>query len=138
MAGITAAASWICDHLPVYSLNLLVTSRSELWALRQGDTHPLLFLDRRETTPDTGALDHRGTDEYICVRSHHLASTPSVVIATEAMDDDAGWTALHPGELLHVDADLEMTRDVVLPRAPRHQLTREGLSEQDASSQDRT
>jgi hypothetical protein len=52
------------------------------------------------------------------------------------MDDDPGWTMLRPGELLHVDADLELSRDVVLPDAPRHQLDRDDLEAHEASSQD--
>ncbi len=135
-AGITAAAAWVSDHLPVYSINLLVTSASELWALRQGDTHPLLLLDRREPTHDR-AMDHRSSGDGIRVRSSHLAAAPSVVVATEAMDDDPGWTPLRPGELLHVDADLGLTRDLVLPDPPRHQLSRGDLDPNDASSQDR-
>ena len=136
-AGITAAASWICEHLPVHSVNLLVTSGSELWALRQGDTHPLLFLDRRTPPNPDEALDHRGNGKHIRVRSRHLASTPSVVVATEAMDDDPSWCSLRPGELLHVDADLRVTRDLVLTVPPRHQLTPKDLGAQDASTQDR-
>ena len=42
------------------------------------------------------------------VRSGDLATRPAVVVASERMDEDAGWRALEPGELLHVDPDLNV------------------------------
>ncbi|GAA5229016.1 class II glutamine amidotransferase [Paeniglutamicibacter antarcticus] len=38
-AGITAAVTWISENLPVYSLNLIITTSAELWAVRYPDTH---------------------------------------------------------------------------------------------------
>jgi glutamine amidotransferase len=52
----------------------------------------------------------------------------SVVFATEPMDDDPRWCLLDPGELVHVDAALQISRRVVLPDPPRHLLRREDLS----------
>ncbi|GAA4847685.1 hypothetical protein GCM10025787_32650 [Saccharopolyspora rosea] len=37
-AGIAAAVRWIVDALPVYSLNLVLTTSDELWALRYPET----------------------------------------------------------------------------------------------------
>jgi len=133
-AGITAAASWVAENLPVYSINLLVTSENELWALRHGDSHPLLVLDHRQPPAGTTAVHHRGSGDGIQMRSTHLATAPSVVVATEAMDED-DWSALAPGELLHVDADLGLTREVILPELPRHQLTLEDLGIHEAAAQ---
>jgi cytochrome c biogenesis protein CcdA len=33
-AGLTAAVGWISDHLPVYCVNLVLTTATDLWALR--------------------------------------------------------------------------------------------------------
>ena len=49
-----------------------------------------------------------------------------MVFASEPMDDDPRWRLLEPGELVHVDAGLRVTRDVVLPDPPRHLLRRVG------------
>ena len=49
------------------------------------------------------ALD--AASNRIHARSSHLAHQPSVVIASERMDDDPGWRLLDPGELLHVSSD---------------------------------
>jgi glutamine amidotransferase len=51
-----------------------------------------------------------------------------VVFASERMDDDPRWSLLACGELVHVDAALRVTRNVVLPDEPRHLLRREDLS----------
>jgi glutamine amidotransferase len=46
-----------------------------------------------------------------------------VVVASERMDDDPGWTSLRSGELLHVDDQLRVTREIVVPDPPRAALT---------------
>jgi glutamine amidotransferase len=50
------------------------------------------------------------------------------VFATERMDDDPHWSPIDPGELVHVDAALQVTRKVVLPDPPSQLLRREDLS----------
>jgi glutamine amidotransferase len=69
------------------------------------------------------------------VRSGDLADRPAVVVATEPMDEDAGWRALRSGELLHVDGDLRVTITRPLERPPRHQLTLADLGGKAAASQ---
>jgi predicted glutamine amidotransferase len=45
-AGITAAARWIAQRLPVSSLNAIVTTPGELWALRYPGQHALHIIER--------------------------------------------------------------------------------------------
>jgi predicted glutamine amidotransferase len=45
-AGITAAARWIAQRLPVSSLNAIVTAPGELWALRYPAQHALHIIER--------------------------------------------------------------------------------------------
>src|SRR5665811_2382853 len=40
-AGIVAAVGWVAEHLPVYSLNLILSTDSELFALRYPETNTL-------------------------------------------------------------------------------------------------
>ncbi|EUA29876.1 glutamine amidotransferase domain protein [Mycobacterium xenopi 4042] len=54
----------------------------------------------------------------IRARSEHLSAAPSAVFASEPMDDDPRWDLIAPGELVHVDAALQITRDMVLPTRP--------------------
>jgi len=45
------------------------------------------------------------------------------VVATERMDEDPGWRALSPGELLHVAPGPEVSSRIVLPDPPAHPVT---------------
>ena len=45
-AGITAAASWIAERLPVSALNTIIAAPGELWALRYPGQHALHILER--------------------------------------------------------------------------------------------
>jgi predicted glutamine amidotransferase len=132
-AGLAAAVSWISDRLPLYALNLVLTTTTELWAVRYPATHELYVLRRPAGGVGDEALDAR-TDR-IHARSAHLATRPSVVIASEPMDPDPRWRLLQPGELLHVSADLSVETSHPFPEKPRHLLTRADLDPQAAASQ---
>jgi len=120
-AGIVDAVRWVADTLPVYSVNILLSTATDFWALRYPHAETLYVLDRREPGgAGTAKFDLR-TDR-IHARSEHLTDLPSVVFASEPMDDAPGWRLLEPGELVHVDADLNITRRVVLAEPPRHLL----------------
>jgi predicted glutamine amidotransferase len=38
-AGLTAAARWVADELPLFALNVVIATADELWALRYPQTH---------------------------------------------------------------------------------------------------
>ncbi|TGD85535.1 class II glutamine amidotransferase [Mycolicibacterium sp. CH28] len=122
-AGLLDAIGWVAEHLPVYAVNVLLSTATDMWALRYPDTHQLYVLDRRYPARTFDLRTHR-----IHARSEHLHSHGSVVLASEPMDDDPGWRLLDAGELIHVDADLNVTRRLAFPDPPRHQLRREDLS----------
>jgi predicted glutamine amidotransferase len=125
-AGLIAAVSWIGRTLPVYALNVVLSTATELWALRYPATHELYVLDRPSGgNGTTRHLDARTS--RISARSHELASRPAVIVASERMDDDPGWRLLEPGELLHVGLDLVPT--ISTPFEPPEHLLR--LSELD-------
>jgi predicted glutamine amidotransferase len=112
-AGITAAASWIAAHLPVSSLNIVVTAPGELWALRYPAQHALHILAR--------PAGSRGLHVRSATSSIHapaLEDTASVVVASEELDGESGWRMLAPGELVHVRPDLSVRSAVVLPQPP--------------------
>jgi glutamine amidotransferase len=80
-------------------------------------------------------LDHASSTGRIRTRSGQLARFPAVVVASERMDEDPGWQELRPGELLHVDGDLSVTRRIVVDHPPRHQLSLAELGTHAAASQ---
>jgi glutamine amidotransferase len=132
--AIALAAGWIAGHLPVYALNLVLITESELWALRYPDTHELYHLRRAPSEP----LRHRGAPHEMRVQSDALADHPSVVVASEPMDGDPGWTQLRSGELLHVAPDLSLTVTTVLEGPPGHPLSLADLDPEAAASQQST
>ncbi|ROP34807.1 class II glutamine amidotransferase [Saccharothrix texasensis] len=135
-AGIAAAARWVADTLPVYAINLVLATATDLWALRYPDTHDLFVLQRAAGGPHGDRhLEHASTAGRIRARSGALSDHPSVVVASERMDEDPDWRELRPGELLHVDGRLDVTRRVVLDHPPRHLLTLDQLGAHAAASQ---
>jgi len=136
-AGLTAAVSWISARLPVYALNLVLITAKDLWALRYPATHELYVLDRpaggRARTGTGQALN--ATSHRIHARSPHLAHQPSVIVASERMDDDPGWRLLDPGELLHVSSTLRIDSAAPFPPEPAHLLQVSELNPAAAASQ---
>ncbi len=130
-AGIAAAVNWVADHLRVLSLNFVLIGPAELWALRYPDTHELHVLERAAGDPLEQTSQH-GTR----IRSEHAAHRPTVVIASEQMDDDPGWRMLSSGELLHVGPGLETTSTVIRDTPPARPLTLEDLEGRARTSQE--
>ncbi|WP_045875501.1 class II glutamine amidotransferase [Pseudofrankia sp. DC12] len=135
-SGIERAAQWVAANLPLYALNLIVTTPRELWALRYPDTHQLYTLERQPGGHHGDRhLDHSGTNGRMRVQSHDLAAAPALVVASERMDDSPGWRPMEPGELLHAGPDLRVTRRIALPDKPAHQLSLAELRPDAAASQ---
>lgn len=124
-AGLIEAVSWLAANVPVYALNILLCMGTQMWALRYPDTHQLFMLDRRHD----GEPDFDLSTSRIHAQSEVLTERSSVVFATEPMDDDPHWCLLEPGELVYVDAALNITRTVVLPDPPRTLVRRDDLSQ---------
>lgn len=133
-AGIAAAVSWLAANLPVYSLNFILTTSTDLWALRYPETHGLYVLHR----PPGGSGRQRHLDAHsprIHAHSHALASAASVVLASRPMDGEPGWEPLRPGELLHVDSGLRARSSFPFPPRPAHLLRLQDLDAATAASQ---
>jgi predicted glutamine amidotransferase len=123
-AGLVDAARWLAANVPIYAVNVLLATATDVWALRYPEAHELYVLDRADARQ--AEFDLR--TKRIRAQSDHLCARASVVFASEPMDDDPRWQLLAPGELVHVDAGLRITRSVVLPDPPAHQLHRADLS----------
>lgn len=131
--GLSAALGWIIDHLPVYSLNLILTTAQELWAFRYPETHDLFVLSRPPGGHARASLDARSA--RIHARSEHLARGASVILASEPMDTDPAWRLLEPNELLHVTSALVVESSSDLLGRPRQLLRRADLDPATAASQ---
>ena len=129
--GIAAAAQWVARNLPILSINCVLITATDLWALRYPDTHDLLV---REREAGGGALHHTSASR-IHVSSEGLSERPAVVVATERMDDDPGWRSMRSGELLHVDGELRVGSRQIIDEPPAHPLTLADLGARAAASQ---
>jgi predicted glutamine amidotransferase len=132
-AGLVEAVGWLAENVPIFALNVLLCTATDMWALRYPETHELYMLDRREVLAPDQLFELR-TDR-IHARSRHLMTQSKVVFASEPMDDDPRWRLLEPGELVHVGADLQISRRLAFPDAPKHQLRHEDLTAKAAASQ---
>lgn len=129
--GITQAVTWIARHLHVFSLNLIVTTATDLWAVRYPATHELHILERDPAGVPGPAAPLEARSHRIHARSEDLARSEHVLIATVPMDHNPAWRPMAAGELVHVGPDLTVTSTFPFPEAPAHPLT---LSDLDASA----
>ena len=138
--GLTAAIAWISEHLPLYSINLLLSTPTDLWAVRYPASNELWILQRPAGGTDTaqGTGDAQGLDartSRIHARSDQLAAQASVIFASERMDDDPGWRLLDSGDLVHVAADLTIQTSRPFPARPSHLMSQADLDPVTAASQ---
>ena len=135
-AGIVAAARWVTAELPLYAINLVLATANGLWALRYPDVHELWILERAAGGPHGARhLDAASAAGRVRVRSAPLAWQPSVIVASEPMDEDPGWRALASGELVHVGPTLKVDSTIALDGPPAHPLTLADLEPRAAAAQ---
>ena len=112
--GLVAALDWVAEHLPVQALNIVLATPHELWALRYPETHSLYLLES-----DAGPVDRQSRAGTRVSADH---APPHVLVASERLDDDPGWSEVASGELVHVAPDLTVDRVVVHDRAPARRM----------------
>ncbi len=135
-AGITAAVHWIGEQLPLFSLNFVLATPDELWALRYPEGNELWVLERRAGGAHGGRhLDETSEAGTLRVHSSDLAGSDAVVVATEPMDENPAWRLMEPRELLHVAPDLTCQSTLRVADEPAHPLTLEDLDARAAASQ---
>ena len=115
--GISAAVNWIAENLHVSSLNFVLATGNELWAFRYPQTHRLFVLERR-AGGELGGRDLHQVSGTMRVHVPDLRRHPAVVVASEPLDDTAGWRLLESGELVRVGQDLAVRSSIVIDRRP--------------------
>jgi predicted glutamine amidotransferase len=125
--GITQAAQELAAEIPLYSLNMLLTTPTDVWALRYPDTNELWILERSIAAlggPDgsSDGFDQRSMSGITRVFSGQLSIMPATVIASQPMDSNPLWRLLEPGELIHVDQNLHVTSTTAVPDPPAQML----------------
>lgn len=121
-AGIQTAVEWIVANLPILSINFVLITPEDLWALRYPETHTLFVLER---PAGGGAAEPQELEQASShgtrVHSAHARDRPIVTVASERMDDDA-WREMSSGELIHVDRSLSVTTERLLEGPAPHRL----------------
>ena len=116
-AAITESAQWLAANVPLFSLNLVLATEHELWALRYPAHHRLYVLDR-PAGGHAGEADLAVKSATLAVGSQHLSEHRAVVVASEPLDESPHWRLLDVGELLHVSRELDATSQLALPDPP--------------------
>jgi glutamine amidotransferase len=131
-AGLRSGLRWAAEHIPIFAMNVLLGTPTDLWALRYPEHNPLWLLDRR---PPCRGLDATADETGQRIRSDELQDRWAVLVASERLDDDPHWREVEPGELVHVGPGLDVTTELLFEGPPAHQLTLEDLSGRAAASQ---
>jgi predicted glutamine amidotransferase len=132
--GLTAAVTWIAEQIPLYSVNLILATATDLFALRYPATNELYVLERKPGG-HTGQDHLHAHSSRIHAHSPELADKSSVLFASERMDEDPNWRLMEPGELIHVGPDLSLSSSHPFPATPSHQLTLDDLNPTASQSQ---
>jgi glutamine amidotransferase len=114
-------------NLLVYALNLILTTETDMWALRYPDTNGLFVLEwAPDVTRERRRLNIAGSVGGVRVRFEDPAEAPAVVVASQRMNNNPGWRLMRCGELLHVDEKLDVTSTIVMDEPPVQLLTPAG------------
>lgn len=115
-AGIETAVGWIVQNLSVLSINFILITGTDLWALRYPDHHSLFMLERPAGGGGPGAPQAlaQTSSHGTRIRSEHARARPVVIVASEQMDGDGGWQEVPSGHLVHVDRALTLTTDSIV------------------------
>ena len=122
-AGIIAAVQWLASEVEMYSLNFVMITATDVWALRYPDKNTLYLLDRRSAkeSPMGHPFAKDNPSPGIGVSTPDTANQATVVIASEPLNGD-NWEEIEPGELIHVARDLTITREVIIEHDPIHMM----------------
>jgi predicted glutamine amidotransferase len=121
-AGISAAARWVVQTLPVVSINFVLVTATDMWALRYPETNTLFVLERAAGGGKPGLATplEQTSSHGTRVHSETARDRAIVVVASEQMDEDPGWREVRSGELLHVGPSLTLESEILLEGPPAH------------------
>jgi len=134
-AGITAAAQEIASDLALYSLNMILATPTDLWALRYPETNELYILERSVGGFNPGDGFDERSSEGMRVEARELSFLPAAVIASERMNTNTAWRLLESGELIHIDSELNVTSTMAVPFPPAHMIDLKKMTAREAIAQ---
>lgn len=123
-AGLIDALRWLAANVPIYAVNVLLSTATDVWALRYPESHELYILTAAATVrlSSTCEASESAHTRRTCANGRRWCSRLNRWMTTRV---GACWTR----GAGHVDAALRVNRSLVLPDPPRHPIRREDLSE---------
>jgi predicted glutamine amidotransferase len=119
-AGIEAALTEMAADIAIFSVNMILATPTDLWALRYPETNELWLLEHSVGGLGGGESFDEQSEAGMRIQAHELSFLPAAVIASERMNTNPAWRLLEPGELIHVDSQLNVTSKLLLPEPPVH------------------
>jgi hypothetical protein len=104
--------------VPVYAVNLIITSAHEMWDVRWLMTHDLFFRDQRRLAEPVEQRSSHG----MRISSSELGFHPPVLVASEERDYSRASRLIQSGSMLHAAADLTAAHIPVVDGPPRRHL----------------
>ena len=129
-AGITAAVREVVEEYELYSLNFVLGELDHIWAFRYPEHNPLLLFQREAGGSSGDAqLDHADSAGTLRLHSDDAAEVPLVVVSSEQISEEPGWSEIASGELVHIGPDLVVDREAIVAGSPRHPMVLAGQAE---------
>jgi glutamine amidotransferase len=126
----------LAREIALYSLNFLLAAAGHLWAFRYPEHNHLCLLERAPGGPrGDQPLDEHSPHGTIRMRAREGSRRPLIVVASEPMDEDLGWEEIASGELVHIDPEQAVHREIVLRDPPSKPLSLTGRAA-DSQSQE--
>lgn len=115
--------TWLAESVSVYSLNCVLATPQEVWAVRYPDTNPLWYLSGQRGTGShpapEGASNVRLTSRYWAVSGLDPTVNTVTVVASEPMTEESQWEMIRPGWALHAGPG-DLLELIDLGLAPPH------------------
>ena len=122
----------------MYSVNFVLITATDLWALRYPATNELWILERPAGGTNTTEAVWTAEPTASTPAPPSWPSTHSVVLASEPMDADPNWRLLGFGELIARRARPEPPDRTPFPDQPSHPLTLAEMTPTAAAAQQPT
>ena len=64
--------SWLAANVPIYAVNVLLSTATDMWALRYPESHELYVLDRRHEKPSDARVSpaHQANSRVVGASVH--------------------------------------------------------------------
>ncbi len=91
-AGLVDAMRWLAANVPIYAVNVLLSTATDMWALRYPDAHQLYVLDRRYD-----ANQRQGSETSTCAPTEFARGLSICALGRRWCSPASRWTTTRAG-----------------------------------------